>query len=96
MEGYPSPIIALNHAVAVGMATGPQAGLDLVDRLVADPFMQNYHLLQSVRGDFLFKLGRYAEARREFAEAAERTRNARERQMLLDRAATAAERAPDR
>ena len=96
MEGYPSPVIALNHAVAVGMATGPQAGLDLVDRLVADPFMQNYHLLQSVRGDFLFKLGRYAEARREFEGAAERTRNARERQMLLDRAATAAERAPDR
>jgi RNA polymerase sigma factor (sigma-70 family) len=89
----PSPVIALNHAVAVSMAAGPQAGLDLVDRLVAEGALQNYHLLQSVRGDLLLKVGRFDEARRELEAAAARTRNARERQMLLDRAGTATRRA---
>ncbi len=93
MQTAPSPVIALNRAVAVGMASGPQAGLDLVDGLVSDPALQNYHLLQSVRGDLLLKLERFDEARRELEEAAARTRNARERQMLLERAATAARRA---
>ncbi|MBO0698876.1 MAG: RNA polymerase sigma factor [Zavarzinella sp.] len=82
----PSPVIELNRAVAVAMASGPQAGLDLVDRLTADPFLQNYHLLPSVRGDLLFKLGRLAEARGEFERAAALTRNAREREFLLSRA----------
>ena len=89
----PSPVIALNHAVAVSMASGPQAGLDLVDVLVADRVLENYHLLQSVRGDLLLKVGRFEEARRELEAAAAATRNARERRMLLDRAQTAARRA---
>ena len=93
MAAAPSPVIGLNHAVAVGMASGPRAGLDLVDRLVNERSLQHYHLLQSVRGDFLFKLGRFEEARSEFEAAAARTRNARERQMLLERAASAVERA---
>jgi RNA polymerase sigma factor (sigma-70 family) len=88
----PSPVIALNHAVAVSMASGPQAGLDLVEGLVAERALENYHLLQSVRGDLLFKVGRFDEARRELEAAAARTRNARERRMLLDRAADAARR----
>jgi RNA polymerase sigma-70 factor, ECF subfamily len=86
MKVSPSPVIELNHAVAVGMASGPQAALVLVDRLVGNRALENYHLLQSVRGDLLFKLGRFDEAKRELEEAAARTRNARERQMLLDRA----------
>ena len=82
----PSPVVALNRAVAVGMASGPQAGLELVDRLLHEPSMRDYHLLPSVRGDLLVKVGRLAEARAEFERAASLTRNARERELLLDRA----------
>jgi len=82
----PSPIVELNRAVAVAMANGPAAGLELVDALVSEPSLQSYHLLPSVRGDFLFKLGRFDEARVEFERAAALTRNARERELLLDRA----------
>ena len=85
----PSPVVELNRAVAVGMARGPQAALDLVDALVDAPALRGYHLVQSVRGDLLFKLGRFAEARREFERAAEMTRNVRERQLLVDRAEAA-------
>jgi RNA polymerase sigma-70 factor, ECF subfamily len=87
----PSPIVELNRAVAVGMAFGPQAGLELVDRLTADPSLQGYHLLPSVRGDLLFKLGRCAEARGEFERAASLTSNTRERRLLLDRAESCAQ-----
>jgi RNA polymerase sigma factor (sigma-70 family) len=83
----PSPVVELNRAVAVAMASGPQAGLDLVDQLIGEPALQGYHLLPSVRGDLLFKLGRLAEARVEFERAAALTRNARERELLLGRAA---------
>jgi RNA polymerase sigma factor (sigma-70 family) len=82
----PSPIVELNRAVAVAMASGPAAGLELVDALSAEPSLQNYHLLPSVRGDFLKKLSRFAEAQAEFERAASLTRNARERELLLDRA----------
>lgn len=82
----PSPVVALNRAVAVGMAFGPEAGLELVDALIAEPSLANYHLLPSVRGDLLFKLGRLDEARAEFERAAGMTRNAREREFLLGRA----------
>jgi RNA polymerase sigma-70 factor (ECF subfamily) len=82
----PSPVVELNRAVAVGMASGPAAGLALVDALRSDPSLQDYHLLPSVRGDFLAKLGRQAEAREEFARAASLTRNVRERELLLARA----------
>ena len=85
----PSPIVELNRAVAIGMAQGPAAGLALVDDLVAEPSLKAYHLLPSVRGDLLLKLGRYDEARAEFERAATLTRNARERALLLERAATA-------
>jgi RNA polymerase sigma factor (sigma-70 family) len=87
----PSPIVELNRAVAVAMAFGPRAGLELVDELIAEPSLKSYHLLPAVRGDFLFKLGRFDEARVEFARAAELTRNARERKLLLDRAASCGE-----
>ena len=83
----PSPVVDLNRAVAVAMAHGPQAGLDLVDRLTADPALKGYHLLPSVRGDLLFKLGRLAEAKAEFERAAGLTRNARERELMRARAA---------
>jgi RNA polymerase sigma-70 factor, ECF subfamily len=83
----PSPVVELNRAVAVGMASGAAAGLALVDRLAAEPALKGYHLLPSVRGDFLEKLGRREEARAEFERAAGLTRNARERRLLLDRAA---------
>jgi RNA polymerase sigma-70 factor (ECF subfamily) len=86
----PSPVIELNRAVAVSMAHGPAAGLELVDALTAEPTLKNYHLLPSVRGDFLKKLGRNAEARAEFERAAALTQNARERKLLLDRAAALA------
>ncbi|MEJ0074890.1 MAG: RNA polymerase sigma factor [Alphaproteobacteria bacterium] len=86
-ERTPSPVIELNRAVAVSMAQGPAAGLELVDALTAEPTLKNYHLLPSVRGDFLKKLGRTAEARAEFERAAALTQNARERKLLLDRAA---------
>jgi predicted RNA polymerase sigma factor len=82
----PSPIVELNHAVAVSMAFGPQAGLDLIDDLVERKVLDGYHLLPSVRGDLLAKLGRSEEARAEFESAAELTRNDRERALLLDRA----------
>lgn len=82
----PSPIVELNRAVAVGMAAGPQAGLDLIDALMAERSLENYHLLPSVRGDLLLKLGRFAEARVEFEHAASLARNVRERGLLLDRA----------
>ncbi|HET7780275.1 MAG TPA: RNA polymerase sigma factor [Rudaea sp.] len=88
-ERAPSPIVQLNRAVALAMAFGPQAGLDLVDTLTGEPSLQSYHLLPSVRGDLLGKLGRGAEARAEFERAAALTRNARERELLLQRAAAA-------
>jgi predicted RNA polymerase sigma factor len=84
----PSPVIELNRAVAVGMAFGPAAGLAIADALAAERSLQSYHLLPSVRGDLLAKLGRAAEARVEFERAAELTRNAREREFLLARART--------
>jgi RNA polymerase sigma-70 factor (ECF subfamily) len=83
----PSPIVELNRAVAVGMASGPAAGLALVDALVSEPALAGYHLLPSVRGNLLFKLGRWDEARAEFERAASLTHNARERTLLLERAA---------
>src|SRR3954469_19834076 len=82
----PSPVVELNRAVAVAMAFGPAAGLELVDALTAEPSLREYHLLPSVRGDFLFKLGRFDEAGAEFERAALLTRNARERELLLERA----------
>ncbi len=86
-EIAPSPVVDLNRAVAHGMAFGPQAGLELVDALTAEPSLRGYHLLPSVRGDLLRKLGRADEARGEFERAASLTRNARERELLLERAA---------
>ena len=83
----PSPVVELNRAVAVGMARGPAEGLELVEELTAEPTLRNYHLLPSVRGDLLAKLGRNDEARAEFERAASLTRNLRERELLLDRAA---------
>ena len=82
----PSPVVELNRAVAVGMAFGPAASLELVDVLTAEPSLQNYHLLPSVRGDLLVKLGRLDEACAEFERAAALTRNVRERELLLERA----------
>jgi predicted RNA polymerase sigma factor len=86
----PSPIVELNRAVAIGMAFGPAAGLELVDRLTTDPALKAYHLLPSVRGDLLAKVGRFDEGRSEFERAASLTRNAREREVLLQRAADCA------
>ena len=86
----PSPVVELNRAVAVGMAFGPAAGLERVDAIASDPSLKAYHLLPSVRGDLLAKLGRLDEARAEFTRAAGLTQNARERQLLLDRAASCA------
>ncbi|WP_411886418.1 RNA polymerase sigma factor [Polaromonas sp. YR568] len=83
----PSPVVELNRAVALAMAFGPATGLDVADALLAEPLMKNYHLLPSVRGDFLFKLGRLDEAHAEFERAASLTRNLRERELLLARAA---------
>jgi len=83
----PSPVVELNRAVALGMAFGPAAGLELADTLLAEPSLKSYHLLPSVRGDFLFKLGRMDEARADFERAASLTQNARERELLLERAA---------
>ncbi|HXM13840.1 MAG TPA: RNA polymerase sigma factor [Candidatus Eremiobacteraceae bacterium] len=82
----PSPIVDLNRAVAISMAFGPAAGLELIDQVVASGALKNYHLLPSVRGDLLFKLGRFAEAQDEFVRAASMTQNARERDLLLSRA----------
>ncbi|MEV8474490.1 RNA polymerase sigma factor [Streptomyces sp. NPDC051173] len=86
-ERVPSPVVELNRAVAVTMAEGPEAGLRLVDALSSEPALREYHLLPSVRGDLLFRLGRLAEARAEFERAAGLTRNGRERVLLLQRAA---------
>jgi RNA polymerase sigma factor (sigma-70 family) len=82
----PSPVVELNRAVAVSMASGPATALDLVDAIASEPVLKTYHLLPSVRGDLLFKLGRYEEAQPEFERAASLTRNARERELLLERA----------
>jgi RNA polymerase sigma factor (sigma-70 family) len=87
----PSPVVELNRAVAIAMAFGPEAGLCLVDALASEPSLENYHLLPSVRGDFLFKLGRLDEAQSEFQRAASITRNSRERDLLLDRARACAQ-----
>ncbi len=81
-----SPIVELNRAVAVAMAFGPAAGLEVVDKLTGEPSLRSYHLLPSVRGEFLRKLGRVDEARTEFERAASLTQNARERELLLNRA----------
>jgi RNA polymerase sigma factor (sigma-70 family) len=86
-EITPSPIVELNRAVAVGMAVGPEAGLALVEPLLQEPSMKSYHLLPSVRGDLLSRMGRRDEARAEFERAASLTRNVRERELLLARAA---------
>jgi RNA polymerase sigma-70 factor (ECF subfamily) len=83
----PSPVVELNRAVAFGMAFGADKGLELVDKLAAEPALRTYHHLPSVRGDLLAKLGRRAQARAEFERAAALTRNARERELLLSRAA---------
>ncbi|MGH7663675.1 MAG: RNA polymerase sigma factor [Gemmatimonadaceae bacterium] len=83
----PSPVVELNRAVAFGMAFGPAAGLDLVDALTSESSLEGYHLLPAVRGDLLAKLGRFDEARVEFERAASLTRNVRERELLLARAA---------
>jgi predicted RNA polymerase sigma factor len=85
-EVVPSPVIELNRAVAISMASGPEAGLELVDKLAGDPVLAGYHFLPSVRGDLLFKLSRFPEARVEFEQAASATRNERERELLLARA----------
>jgi len=87
----PSPVIELNRAVAVSMAFGPAAGLELVNALTSDPSLQKYHLLPSVRGDLLTKLRRFDEARLEFERAASLTRNVRERELLLQRAKACAD-----
>jgi RNA polymerase sigma-70 factor (ECF subfamily) len=89
-ELTPSPIIELNRAVAISMADGPAAGLEIVDELVDEPALRNYHLLPAVRGDLLFKLGRLDEARSNFERAAFLTQNVRERKLLLERAAKCA------
>jgi predicted RNA polymerase sigma factor len=83
----PSPVVELNRAVAVAMAFGPAAGLELVDALNGERSLQSYHLLPSVRGDLLFKLARFDEARAELERAAALTKNSRERELLLKRAA---------
>ena len=89
----PSPVVELNRAVAVSMAYGPQAGLEMVDALKGEAALRNYHLLPSVRGDLLSKLGRFEDARVEFERAAALTRNARERELLLARASACAAKA---
>jgi predicted RNA polymerase sigma factor len=86
----PSPVVELNRAVAVGFASGPAAGLALVDRLTSDPALRDYHLLPGVRGDLLARLGRFEEARAELERAASLTRNEAERKLLLERAAECA------
>jgi RNA polymerase sigma-70 factor, ECF subfamily len=85
-EITPSPVIELNRAVAVSMASGPEQALEVLDRLLEDPRLNNYHLLPSARGDFLKRLGRIEEARHEFERAAAMTQNSRERELLLNRA----------
>jgi len=89
----PSPVVELNRAVAVGFASGPAAGLALVDRLTSEPALRDYHLLPGVRGDLLARLGRFEEARAELERAASLTRNEAERRLLLERAAGLARKA---
>jgi predicted RNA polymerase sigma factor len=89
----PSPVVELNRAVAVSMHSGPQPALELLEPLREDPLMKNYHLLPSVRGDLLVKLGRHEEAAAEFKRASGMTQNAREQKLLLDRARASALRA---
>ncbi len=89
-EISPSPVVELNRAVALAMLFGPTAGLEIVDALGSEPALKTYHLLPSVRGDLLKKLGRFDEARAEFERAASLTRNERERKLLLDRAGSCA------
>jgi RNA polymerase sigma factor (sigma-70 family) len=86
-ELMPSPVVSLNRAVAIGMAYGPAAGLELIDTLLDEPVLKAYHLLPSVRGDLLAKLGRFSEARADFERAAALAGNARDRTLLLERAA---------
>jgi RNA polymerase sigma factor (sigma-70 family) len=93
-EVMPSPVVELNRAVAVSMAFGPSAGLALIDQLAAEPSLREYHLLPSVRGDLLMKLGRADEARAEFERASALTRNERERELTAGRARAAASRQP--
>jgi predicted RNA polymerase sigma factor len=95
-ETRPSPIVELNRAVAVSMTESPEAGLKIVDALVAERSLAGYHLLPSVRGDLLAKLGRRDEARLEFERASALTRNARERRLLLARAEACTARDPSR
>jgi RNA polymerase sigma factor (sigma-70 family) len=90
----PSPVVDLNRAVALSMAFGPSAGLQVIDTLLSEPSLKNYHLLPTVRGDLLFKLGRFTEAQAEFQRAASLTQNTRERDLLLARAAAAAKQSP--
>jgi RNA polymerase sigma-70 factor, ECF subfamily len=90
VDRVPSPVVELNRAVAVSMARGPAAGLEIVDSLIAEPSLQNYHLLPSARADLLAKLGRLDEARAEFERAAGLTKNARQKEQLLERAAACA------
>jgi RNA polymerase sigma-70 factor (ECF subfamily) len=85
LQMSPSPIVALNRAVALGMAQGPAAGLDAVDRLTAEPALAGYHLLPSVRGDLLMKIGRFTEAREEIQHAIAMTQNLREQELLMER-----------
>jgi RNA polymerase sigma factor (sigma-70 family) len=92
MQLTPSPIVELNRAVAVAMAYGPSSGLEITDRLTAEPALQNYHLLPAVRGDLLAKVGRFSEAQLELERAAALTRNGPERKMLVERAAAFAKR----
>jgi predicted RNA polymerase sigma factor len=90
-QASPSPVVELNRAVAHAMAFGPEAGLSLVDKLQGEAALKDYHLLPAVRGDFLTKLGRKGEAKKELERAAKLTRNARERDLLLERARALAE-----
>jgi predicted RNA polymerase sigma factor len=85
-EEAPSPIVDLNRAVAVSMADGPAAALAIADELMSEPALADYHLLPSARGEFLFRLGRFEEARAEFRRAAKLTANERDRSSLLERA----------
>jgi len=92
-EVLPGPVVELNRAVALAMSRGPQAGLDHLDALAAEPALRGYHLLPSVRGDLLMKLGRPAEAAQEFARAASLTGNVAERELSAARAREAGEQA---
>jgi predicted RNA polymerase sigma factor len=88
-ELTPSPVVELNRAMAVAMAYGPAAGLEVVDGLADEPSLKNYYVMPNVRGDLLARLGRFEEAAAEFRRAAELTHNARQREVLLSRAAVA-------